>query len=216
LNLDVYATKPGLWNPDHGNLELPADWELLPTGDTFVTRHVKAAGVYWIAWRPRGKDRPHRRKIGLFAPAAAIEQARAEAAATAEHRARQRVVNARHRDKVEADYQEEFAAAVVAWLDFAPPHADLARTIAAAAAERAAVVGSGRVGRTKQLPLDERAALAARATIRHRFTDYEDRLVVLDPYETEIDDFEYGLVKKSAHDAVDDFLCTHRQASEDA
>ena len=57
LNLDVYDTKEGLWNPEHGSLDLPDGWEFLPAGDTFVTRHVKAAGVYWNVWRPRGRNR---------------------------------------------------------------------------------------------------------------------------------------------------------------
>jgi hypothetical protein len=74
-NLDVYATKAGLWNPDHGDLELPTEWEFLPSGDAFVTRQVKAAGVFWTAWRPRGKNRPHRRKLGLYAPRRVIEEA---------------------------------------------------------------------------------------------------------------------------------------------
>jgi len=59
------------------------------------------------------------------------------------------------------------------------------------AAERAVAVGSGRVGRTKVLALEERTALAARATIRHGFTDYDDRLAALDPLEVEVDDFDY-------------------------
>ncbi|MGH9064996.1 MAG: DUF2293 domain-containing protein [Acidimicrobiales bacterium] len=41
---------------------------------------------------------------------------------------------------------------------------------------RPAEVGSGRVGRTRTLSVHERAALAARAPIRHRCTYYEDRL----------------------------------------
>ena len=49
LNIDVYDTKDGLWNPEHGSVELPAGWEFLPSGDTFVTRQVKSAGTYWIA-----------------------------------------------------------------------------------------------------------------------------------------------------------------------
>jgi hypothetical protein len=211
LNLDVYESKQGLWNPEHGELELPADWEFLRSGDTFVTKQVKAAGVYWNAWRPRGKSRPHRRKLGLFAPTTAISHARAEAERTAERRAQQRVVNARHRDKVEETYRVQFAAAVVAWLDFAPEHNGLAEEIANTAAERAVAVGSGRVGRTKVLALEERAALAARATIRHGFTDYDDRLAGLDPVEVEVDDFEYRTIKQTAHDAVDDFLCAHRR-----
>ena len=210
LNLDVYDTREGLWNPEHGSIELPDGWEFLPAGDTFVTRKVKSAGVYWTAWRPRGRNRPHRRKLGLFAPTAAIARARDEAEQTTARRARQREVNARHRDKVEDAYRSEFAAAVVAWLDFAPEHAALADQIATSAADRAVVVGSGRVGRTRLLPLEERAALAARAAIRHSFTDYDDRLAELDPFEAEVDDFEYRSIKHAAHDAVDDFLDTHR------
>src|SRR5207245_236284 len=103
--------------------------------------------------------------------------------------------NARHRDKVEDAYRSEFAAAVVAWLDFAPEHAARAEQIATSAADRAVVVGSGRVGRTRLLPLEERAALAARAAIRHSFPDYEDRLAELDPFEAEVDDFEYRSIK---------------------
>jgi hypothetical protein len=61
------------------------------------------------------------------------------------------------------------------------------------------------------LPLEERAALAARATIRHRFTDYDDRLAELDPFGAETGDFEYRTIKHAAHDAVDDFLDAHRR-----
>jgi hypothetical protein len=213
LVLDVYETKQGLWNPDHGELELPADWEFLASVDAFVTRRVKAGGVYWNAWRPRGRDRPHRRRLGLFAPTASISHARAEAEVTAQRRARQRVVSARSRDKAEESYREEFRAAVVVWLDFAPEHVALAEEIANATAERAVVVGSGRVGRTKLLPLEERVALASRATIRHRFTDYDDRLVSLDPSDTELDDYEYRMIKQGSHDDVDEFLDTHRQSA---
>ena len=216
LNLDVYDTKEGLWTPEHGAVELPEGWEFLPTGDAFVTRRVKAGDVYWNAWRPRGRNRPHRRRLGLFAPTSAINGARADAEATTGRRARQREAHARHRDNVEDAYRVEFAAAVRAWLDFTPEHGALAEKIATIAAERAVVVGSGRVGRTRLLPLEERAALAARATIRHRFTDYDDHLAALDPIEAEFDDFEYRTIKRSAHDAVDDFLCAHRRPAERA
>jgi hypothetical protein len=51
-HLDVYDTRDGPWNPEHGDLEIPEDWEFLPAGDAFVTRQVKAAGAYWTAWSP--------------------------------------------------------------------------------------------------------------------------------------------------------------------
>ena len=117
----------------------------------------------------------------------------------------------RQRDRQEMAYREELMTAVRAWLDFTDEFDELAQEIARGAAERAAVVSSGRVGRTKQLPLEERAALAARAYIRHRFTDYEDQLVERDPFEGTLDDFEYRDIKRRAHDAVDDFLTAHRR-----
>jgi hypothetical protein len=214
LNLDVYDTKEGLWNPEHGPLEEPPGWEFLPTGDAFVTRRVKAAGVYWNLWRPRGRNRPHRRKLGLLAPITAIDSALTEALRTNDQRGRKREANARHRDKMEDAYRAEFTEVIVAWLNFAPEYAELATKIATAAADRAVVVGSGRVGRTKLLSIEERAGLAARATIRHEFTDYDERLAELDPFEAEFDDFEYRNIKRGAHDDVNDFLDAHRSRSE--
>lgn len=41
-HLDVYDTKTGLWSPDHGDVAIPDGWELLPSGDAFMSRRVKA------------------------------------------------------------------------------------------------------------------------------------------------------------------------------
>jgi hypothetical protein len=136
LHLDVYDTKQGPWNPEHGEIEVPTDWEFLPSGDAFVTRTVKAAGLYWLAWRPRGKNRPHRRLLGLWAPRSAVEAARARAAETAETRRRERRQSTRYREGQEQRYREELAAAIVDFLDFAAQYAALAEGIARGAAER--------------------------------------------------------------------------------
>jgi hypothetical protein len=210
LTLDVYDTKDGLWCPQHGDLELPEGWEFLAAGDTFITRRVKEAGVYWTLWRPRGGNRLHRRRLGLLAPGPAISAARAEAVATDERRAAQRIVNTASRERVEARYRVELATAVQAWLSFAPEHAALAAEIANGVAEHATVVGSGRVGRTRTIALEERARLAARAYIRHRYTDYEERLGDLDAFLAAIDDADYREVKHDAHARVDQFLVDHR------
>jgi hypothetical protein len=207
LNLDVYDTRDGPWNPEHGELTIPDDWELLPAGDPFVTRRVKAAGRYWLAYRPRGRNRPHRRLIGVWAPTATIKAAFDAAEATADRRGRQRVQGEASRNQKEAHYREEFAAAIVRYLNFAPDHQPLAEEIAEETAAHAALVGSGRVGRTRTLSLDERAALAARAHIRHRHTDYEDQLGELTLQDA---DYLYGDVKADALEAVDAFLDAHR------
>jgi hypothetical protein len=210
LHLDVYDTRDGPWNPDHGDIEVPKDWEFLPTGDAFVTRAVKAAGRYWLCWQPRGRHRPHRRLLGLWAPAEAIRAAEEQAKATAEKRAAARTVNARSRARREQRYQEQLRDAVLTFLDFAPEHADLAEQIAAETAAHAAVVGSGRVGRTQLLTLEEKARLAARAHIRHRHTSYEDELSDV-PFEAWDEDDLYREIKGAAHEAVDEFLDKHRQ-----
>ena len=59
LNLDVYDTKEGLWNPEHGPLEEPSGWEFLPTGDAFVpyaVGYVELAGEVKVETRLTGAD----------------------------------------------------------------------------------------------------------------------------------------------------------------
>lgn len=148
----------------------------------------------------------------LTAPADAISAARTAAEETAATRETKRAAGARQRAKAEVGYRREFEQAILLWLDFAPEHAEIAHDIAANAVERAAVVGSGRVGRTRTLSLEDRAALAARAYIRHRYTDYEDHLEGLDfaGLEENLSGLDYRDIKRAAHRAVDDFLEQHR------
>jgi len=210
-HLDVYDTREGPWNPEHGEVEIPADWDLLPTGDAFMTRTVKAGGVYWYAWKPRTRSRPHRRLAGLWAPRGVIEEAKARAARTAAERERRRVVSAQHRADAEERYRGQLATAVRVFLDFAPEHTALAEAIAENASVRAAVVGSGRVGRTRKLGVEERAALAARAYIRHCYTNYEDALDAVAFGQGWDDRYLYRGIKAEAQEVVDDFLERHRQ-----
>ena len=212
-HLDVYDGPQGWWNPDLGLVEVPEGWELLPSGDAYVTRQIKRVGVYWVAWRPRGKNRPHRRRLGLLAPTTTIEVARAAAVSTEGVRAERRGVNSRSRERAELRASAELADAVRAWLGFAPDQAALADEIADAVAAQATVVGSGRVGRTRTLTIEERAALAARAYIRHRHTTYEQRLEDLSVDLGVRDDAIYRQIKRDAQSDVDDFLAAHRRRS---
>lgn len=209
VNLDVYVGTDGHWNPEHGLISIPAGWEFLATGDAFLTRRVKASGRYWLSWQPRSRRYAHRRLLGLLAPAAEIASAEQAAAETAQRRAASRVQGARHRDRQEGRYREELRLAILAFLDFAPPHKDLADQIATAAADRAAAVGSGRVGRIRNLSPDERAALAARAQIRHQHTAYHDDLERL-PFAEWDEERLYREIKGAANASVNDFLAEHR------
>ena len=94
-----------------------------------------------MAWHPRGRNRPHRRRLELWAPKGTIEAAEAEAAATETQRSKRREHSARSRANQEAQYLDEFEEAIRRFLAFAPEHVDLADEVAREAATRAAEVG---------------------------------------------------------------------------
>lgn len=98
----------------------PQDGDFLATGQAFVTRSVKAAGVFWLAWEPRSRTRQHRRILGLWAPAATIGGAQRAEADTASARAARREAGARSRARQQARYQDELAAVIVEYLTALP------------------------------------------------------------------------------------------------
>lgn len=218
--LDVYVShEGGWWNPDHGDVDIPDGWALLPAGDAYLTRTVSSLGPHWIAWRPGDRrHRRRRRRLGVWAPEENIELAERQAERTAADRARARERAAVQRDRTEQAYRDELVAAIVTWLNFADEHAELADQIAQAAADHAAVVGSGRVGRTSTLSLEEKAALAARAHIRHHHTDYEDQLIEHEATTgfATLDTETYRALRTVARRVVDAFIDEHRDRSSDA
>ncbi len=153
-------------------LVVPAHWALLPPGDAGLTRRVKAAGPTWTVREKRGRKMFSR---GLWAPAATIEAERAKLDAEREDPrwAERLEAGRRRRDAAQSVYVDEFLAAVVSFLDFAPRHAELGRGIAAAVTAHAVPVGSGTVARTQRIPLPRRAEAAVIAWLRHQTTAYD-------------------------------------------
>jgi hypothetical protein len=150
----------------------PTDWILLVPGDAALTRRVKAAGDHWVVQEKRG------RKIfprGVWASAAIIEKIRVdlEAERSTEGYTKRKEADARRRDKAQAEYVEDFHAAVLTFLAFHPAHADLAQRLARAVADHATPVGSGTVARTKRIPIEQRAEAAVIAWMRHQTTAYD-------------------------------------------
>ena len=149
--------------------------------------------------------------VGLLAPQATITAAELAASDAETARALRRVAGTRTRERQEARYGTELTAAVIAYLGFAEQHARLAAGVARAATVRAAGVGSARVGGGSMLSLQNRAAVAARAQIRHAHTDYEHSCAGLarDGH----DDGLFQQIVADAQDAVDAFLKAHRDTS---
>lgn len=154
-------------------ISLPAGWALLPPGDAALTRRVKAAGEHWVIQEQQGRKLFSR---GVWAPAATIERIRAdlEVERSSPSYRKQQAANAKRREQAQTAYVEDFRSAVFAYLRFHPNHGQLANQLAQAVADHATPVGSGTVARTKRLPIEERAAAAVIAWLRHQTTSYDD------------------------------------------
>ncbi len=144
----------------------------MPPGDAALTRRVKAAGPTWTVQEKKG------RKIfsqGVWAPAdlvKAIQRALAAERDTPAYAKRQQMAAAR-RDREQSAYITEFEGAIAQFLDFDSRYAELSDRLAKAIAAHATPVGSGTVARTKRIPIEQRAASAVIAWLRHQTTSYD-------------------------------------------
>lgn len=158
--------------PNGSVMDVPADWILLEPGDAALTRRVKAAGPHWLLQERRGRKTFSR---GVLAPTSTIEELRQVLAGerSTESYAKRLAAGARRREKVQAEYVEDFYGAVLAFLAFLPKHRELAEKMAHAVTAHATPVGSGTVARTKMIPVERRAEAAVIAWMRHQTTAYD-------------------------------------------
>jgi len=162
---------------EHGIVEpVPAHWDLLPPGDAALSRRIKQDGPSFTVTELRGRKRFSR---GIWAPADRIEALRAELLVEREEPAYQRRLEAgrRGREKVQESYAREFRAAVSRFLNFHPNFRAEGETLADRVANHAVPVGSGTVARTERIPIEERAAAATIAWMRHQTTAYDQMAI---------------------------------------
>jgi len=150
----------------------PAGWKFLPSGDAALTRRVKLAGPHWVV------NTFYRNKlsaIGLWAPAdiIAAEKARRKQELASPEYQKRLAASRRQRDKKQSRYADEFRAAVLVFLDFAPKWSAVAERLADAVTEHAVPVGSGTVARTERISIEERAEAAVIAWMRHQTSNYD-------------------------------------------
>jgi len=153
-------------------VKVPKDWGLLPPCDAALTWRAKAAGDHWVVREKKGRKMFAR---GVWAPAATIEQIKAELAAerSTETFAKRKAADAKRREKTQTVYAADFTSAVVSCLAFHPAHAELAQRLAQAVAAHATPIGSGTVARTKRIPIERQASSAVIAWMRHQTTAYD-------------------------------------------
>ena len=171
------SQKPGHVLNERASLEpVPAGWSLLPPGDAALSRRLKADGPSWTMIELKGRKRFSR---GIWAPADRIAALRAELETERADPAYTRRLNAgrQRRAVAEADYVEDFRAAVLTFLAFHPRYTTDAKFLADLIAAHATPVGSGTVARTERIPLAERAEAATIAWLRHQTTGYDTMVI---------------------------------------
>ena len=153
-------------------LQAPSDWELLPPGDATLTKRVKAAGPTWTVKQKRGRKVF---SLGVWAPAEHITAIRVDLASerSTDTYVKRRAADKARRARKQAAYVDDFREAVLAYLDFAPVHANLAEQVADAVTQHATPVGSGTVARSQRIPIERRAESAVIAWLRHQTTAYD-------------------------------------------
>jgi hypothetical protein len=154
-------------------LQIPVGWDLLPPGDAGLTRRVKAAGPTWTVQEKKGRRTFSK---GVWAPKDTILSMRSglEEERSTEAYAKRKVADSNRREKKQAEYVEDFGAAVLDFLNFDSRYDVLAKKFAAAVTLHATPVGSGTVARTERIPIEKRAESAVIAWMRHQTTAYDN------------------------------------------
>ena len=150
----------------------PSHWRFLPAGDAGITRKVTAKGEFWRVVFKKGRRTMSK---GVWAPKRIIEQATHEMQATrstAEYQ-KKREYNKQRRDKQQQKYEVEFCGEVEKFLNFHPNYQPVGKAMAILVTRHAVPVGSGTVARTAMIPVEQRAAKAVIAWMRHQTTAYD-------------------------------------------
>lgn len=158
---------------EHGVAEaVPPHWDLVAPGDAALSRRIKKDGPSITVVEQKGRKRFSR---GIWAPADRIDAIRRELAAERDDPSYQRKLDAgrRRRAVIQEAYEEDFRGAVFEFLGFAEAYRAEAEVLAGLIAAHAVPVGSGTVARTERIPIEDRAAAATVAWLRHQTTAYD-------------------------------------------
>lgn len=153
-------------------LELPNGWIVIPSGDSALTRRIKASGEYWVIM---GMYKKRVTKQGLCAPKTTVDKIKSELEQERADPSYQKRLDAgkKYRESKQQAYVEDFEQEVLKFLHFHERYHNIAEKLARAVTEHATPVGSGTVARTQRIPVDERAEAAVIAWMRHQTTAYD-------------------------------------------
>jgi hypothetical protein len=151
---------------------VPTGWKNLPAGDASVTRKVKSLGPTWTVQEKKGRKAISH---GVWAAKEQIEEAvtLVEAQrADPKHQKKLAQVKVRREEK-ETVFGEDFQQEIIQFLNFDQKYHLLVEQLSKRVKEHAVPVGSGTVARSSSITLDDKAALAVMAWMRHQTSAYD-------------------------------------------
>lgn len=171
---DIILDKSGELKDESGKLLIPpSGWIFLAAGDAGITRKVTSKGEYWRVQFKKGRRLMSK---GIWAPEATIEIATHEMNETRNTEAykKKRISSLKSVEKKRKIYESDFEEEIVRFLNFHTKYKELSLLFAKAVAELSNQVGSGTVARTQMISIEERAAKAVVAWMRHQTTAYDN------------------------------------------
>jgi len=155
---------------------VPAGWQKLPSGDASITRKLKSLGPSWTVQEKKGrKSFSH----GVWAEKEYIEAAKSLVEAQrADPKHQKKLAQAKvRREEKEVVFSTDFQQEIIKFLNFDKKYQALVEQLAVLVKEHAAPVGSGTVARSSSVTLDDKAALAVMAWMRHQTSAYDSTSV---------------------------------------
>jgi len=155
---------------------VPAGWQKLPSGDASITRKLKSLGPSWTVQEKKGrKSFSH----GVWAEKEHIEAAKSLVEAQrADPKHQKKLAQAKvRREEKEVVFSTDFQQEIIKFLNFDKKYQALVEQLAVLVKEHAAPVGSGTVARSSSVTLDDKAALAVMAWMRHQTSAYDSTSV---------------------------------------
>ncbi len=151
----------------------PANWSFLAAGDAGVTRKVTSKNIYWKVVFRKGRRTMSK---GVWAPKETIDKAIKDVNQTrnTEEYQKKRIYQQNRREEKQNLYEIEFKDAVISFLNFHNKYLPIAETMSILVTKHAIPIGSGTVARTAMIPIEERAAKAVIAWMRHQTTQYDN------------------------------------------
>ena len=151
---------------------VPTGWENLPAGDASVTRKLKSLGPTWTVQEKKGRKAFSH---GVWAAKEQIEEAIALVKTQrADPKHQKKLAQSKvRREAKETVFGEDFQQAIIQFLNFDPKHQLLVEQLSKLVKEHAVPVGSGTVARSSSVTLEDKAALAVMAWMRHKTSAYD-------------------------------------------